>query len=225
MECGGHLAGRGTLAGMCSSLTRVGVHWLLCGVTLPGVGGTLVGVGGMLVGVKVPWLAQGCPGWWVQLPGLCVGGCPGCYGGETLSGMWGAPWLACQCPPPTREDKVGSGEEQYFAPGRSISVGRGGCRQGLALGSLSFPRGQQPPPPSKGIEELLEPRGAHWGRRVGGARECLGHRGERRRPRPPPSPGQTPTCQRPQVWAQLDVCEPHLLFVIQGRRSSWLVHG
>lgn len=84
MECGGHLADKGTLAGMRSSLIRVGVPWLLCGVTLPGVGGTLGGVGGMLVGVKVPWLEQGHPGWCVQLPGLSVGGCPGCYGGETL---------------------------------------------------------------------------------------------------------------------------------------------
>ena len=26
-------------------------------------------------------------------------------------------------------------------------------------------------------------------------------------------------------WAQLDLCEPHLLFIIQGRRSSRLVHS
>lgn len=73
MECGGHLTGKGTLAGMCSSLTRVGVPWLLCGVKLTGVSGTLVGVGGTLLGVRVPWLAWGHPGWCVQLPGLCWG--------------------------------------------------------------------------------------------------------------------------------------------------------
>ena len=83
MECGGHLTGRGTLAGMCSSLTHVGVPWLLCEVKLTGVGGTLVGVGGTLLGVRVPWLARGHPGWCVQLPGFCGGGCPGCDGRET----------------------------------------------------------------------------------------------------------------------------------------------
>ena len=108
MDCGGHLTGRGTLAGMCSSLTHVGVPWLLCEVKLTGVGGTLVGVGGTLLGVRVPWLAQGHPGWCVQFPGFCGGGVPWLLRqGDTLSGMWGAPWLACWCLPSTRGDKMG----------------------------------------------------------------------------------------------------------------------
>lgn len=140
MECGGHLTGRGTLAGMCSSLTRVGVPWLLCEVKLTGVGGTLVGVGGTLLGVRVPWLARGHPGWCAQFPGFCGGGVPWLLRqGDTLAGMWGAPWyvggtLAGVLVPSFHKGRQnGSGEEQYFDPGRGISVGRRGCRQGLHL--------------------------------------------------------------------------------------------
>lgn len=194
LVCGGHLTGKGTLAGMCNSLTPVGVPWLLCGVKLTGVSGTLVGVGGTLLGVRVLWLAQGHPGWCVQLPGLCWGGAltvvagrhPVWYVGGTLAGVL--------VPSFHKGRQSGSREEQYFDPGRGISVGKCGCRQGLALGSLGSPRGQQPPAPSKRIEE---PRGAHWGCRVGGdgSWECWGHRGEQGRSRPPPSPRQIPTCQ------------------------------
>ena len=145
MECGGHLTGRGTLAGMCSSLTHVGVPWLLCEVKLTGVGGTLVGVGGTLLGVRVPWLARGHPGWCVQLPGFCGGGCPGCDGRETACLVCGGTLAGTLVPSFHKERQSGSGEEQYFDPGRGISVGRRGCRQGLALGSLGSPRGQQPP--------------------------------------------------------------------------------
>ena len=93
---------------MYSSLTHVGVPWLLCEVKLTGVGGTLVGVGGTLLGVRVPWLARGHPGWCVQLPGFCVwGGALAVMAGRQPVWYVGAPWLARWCLPSTRRDKVG----------------------------------------------------------------------------------------------------------------------
>lgn len=214
----------GTLDGMCSSLTHVGVPWLLCGVKLTGVSGTLAGMGGTLLGVRVLWLAQGHPGWCVQLPGLCWGGAltvvagrhPVWYVGGTLAGVL--------VPSFHKGRQSGSREEQYFDPGRGISVGKCGCRQGLALGSLGSPRGQQPPAPSKRIEE---PRGAHWGCRVGGGvpGSVGGTEESRGGPGLPLPQGRSPHVKRPQVWAQLDLCEPHLLFIIQGRQSSRLARS
>lgn len=174
------------------------------------------GCEGALVGMGASWLVCATP-WFVLGGALTVmaGRHPVWYVGGTLAGVL--------VPSFHKGRQSGSREEQYFDPGRGISVGKCGCRQGLALGSLGSPRGQQPPAASKRIEE---PRGAHWGCRVGGVLGTVGGTEESRGgPGLPLPQGRSPRVKRPQVWAQLDLCEPHLLFIMQGRQSSRLARS